>query len=50
MQNLVAIAAMGANRAGLIEPIVRSIRECGCAIAESRMSVMGDRFTMTVLL
>jgi glycine cleavage system transcriptional repressor len=50
MQNLVAISAMGANRAGLIEPIVRAIRECGCAIAESRMSVMGDRFAMMVLL
>ena len=50
MQNLVAISAMGANRAGLIEPIVRAIRECGCAIAESRMSVMGDRFCMMVLL
>lgn len=50
MQNLLAISAMGANRAGLIEPIVRSIRECGCAITESRMSVMGDRFMMMLLL
>ena len=50
MQNLLAISAMGANRAGLIEPIVRAIRECGCAIDESRMSVMGDRFMMMVLL
>ncbi len=49
-QNLVAIAAMGANRAGLVEALVRAFRECGCTIVESRMSVMGDRFTMTVLL
>jgi glycine cleavage system transcriptional repressor len=50
MQNLVAISAMGSHRAGLIEPIVRAIRECGLSIVESRMSVMGDRFCMMVLL
>ncbi len=50
MQNLVAISAMGANRPGLVEPIVRAIRECGCTIAESRMAVMGDRFTLMLLL
>jgi glycine cleavage system transcriptional repressor len=50
MQNLVAISAMGENRPGLIEPIVKAFRECGCSIAESRMAVMGDRFMMMVLL
>lgn len=50
MQNLLAVSAMGANRAGLVEPILRAIRECGCAIVESRMAVMGDRFMMMLLL
>ncbi len=50
MQNFLALSAMGANRAGLIEPLVKAIRECGCTIAESRMSVMGDRFTLMALL
>lgn len=50
MQNLLAISAMGANRAGLIEPILKATRECGCTIAESRMSIMGDRFAMMMLL
>jgi glycine cleavage system transcriptional repressor len=50
MQNLIAVAAMGASRAGLIEPIVRGVRECGLTIVESRMSIMGDRFTMMLLL
>lgn len=50
MQNLVAISAVGENRPGLVEPLVKAFRECGCSIAESRMSVLGDRFTMTALL
>lgn len=50
MQNLLAISAMGPNQPGLVEPIVKAVRECGCNIAESRMSVMGDRFTFIALL
>jgi glycine cleavage system transcriptional repressor len=50
MQNLLAISAMGTNHDGLIEPLVKAFRECGCTITESRMSVMGDRFTMMALL
>ena len=50
MQNFVAISVLGRNRAGLIEPIVKAVRECGCNIVESRMSVMGDRFALMVLL
>ena len=46
MQNFVAISAIGANRPGLIEPLVKTISECGCNIAESRMSVLGDRIAI----
>ena len=41
---------MGANRAGLIEPLVKAIRECGCSIVDSRMSVIGDRLAIMMLL
>jgi glycine cleavage system transcriptional repressor len=50
MQNYVAITAIGANRPGLIEPFVKAIRECGCSIADSRMTVLGNRFAMMMLL
>ncbi|MGB1880213.1 MAG: glycine cleavage system protein R [Gammaproteobacteria bacterium] len=50
MQNLLAVSAMGLNRPGLVESLVKGFRECGCSIAESRMAVLGDRFTMSVLL
>lgn len=41
---------MGANRAGLVEPLVKAVRECGCNIAESRMTVIGDRLAIMMLL
>ncbi|MGE4616055.1 MAG: glycine cleavage system protein R [Gammaproteobacteria bacterium] len=50
MQNFVAISAIGANRPGLIEPLVKTISECGCNIVESRMSVLGDRIAIMMLL
>ncbi len=50
MENYLAVCAMGANREGLVEPIVQAFKDCGCSIADSRMSVMGDRFTLMTLL
>jgi len=50
MQNFLAISAIGANRADLLEPLLKAIRECGCNITESRMSVIGDRCAIIMLL
>lgn len=50
MQNFIAISVMGTNRVGLIEAFVKAIRDCGCSIGESRMTVLGDRFCMMLLL
>lgn len=50
MQNFLAVSAIGENRPGLIEPIVKAFRECGCNVNDSRMTVVGDRFTMMALL
>ena len=50
MPNYVAITVMGPDRPGLIEPFVKAIRECGCSIADSRMTVLGNRLAMMMLL
>ena len=50
MQNYVAISAIGKNRSGLIEPFIKSVCDCGCSIVDSRMTVLGDRFAMMMLL
>ncbi len=50
MQNYIAISAIGANRPGLVEAFIKAVRECGCNVADSRMTVLGDRFAMMMLL
>ena len=50
MQNYVAISAIGNNRPGLIEPFVKAVRDCGCSVVDSRMTVLGNRFAMMILL
>ncbi|HMM76676.1 MAG TPA: ACT domain-containing protein [Gammaproteobacteria bacterium] len=50
LQNHIAVAVMGANRHGLVEGITKAIKDCGCSISDSRMTVLGDRFTLMMLL
>lgn len=50
MLNYVAISAIGTNRQGLIEPFVKAVRECGCNIVDSRMTMLGNRFALMMLL
>lgn len=50
LQNHIAVSVMGANRLGLIESITKAIKDCGCSIGDSRMTVLGDRFTLMMLL
>jgi glycine cleavage system transcriptional repressor len=50
MLNSIAISLMGANRVGLIENFTKAVRDCGCSVGDSRMTVLGDRFSMLILL
>ena len=50
MSNQLAICALGQNKPGLIENVTRVVAECGCSIADSRMTVLGDRFALMMLL
>lgn len=50
LQNHIAIAVMGVNRPGLVESLTKAVKDCGCSIGDSRMAVLGDRFTLMMLL
>jgi glycine cleavage system transcriptional repressor len=50
MQNFIAISVIGTNRPGLLEAFSKAIRDCGCSIVDSRMTVLGDRCAMMMLL
>lgn len=49
-QTRLAVCALGANEPGLIEAITRTVAECGCSVSDSRMTVLGDRFALMMLL
>ena len=50
MQNFVAVTMLGSNQPGLIRSIVKAIKECGCSVLESRMSILGNQFALMILL
>jgi Glycine cleavage system regulatory protein len=50
MDNYLLISALGKSDPSLLEQFTRTIKECGCNIAESRMSMMGCEFIILILL
>ncbi len=50
MQNYLALSAIGPNRPGIVEALSRAISDCGCSVVDSRMTVLGETFSMMVLL
>lgn len=50
MQNFLAITAIGTDRPNLVDTFTKAIRDCGCNIVDSRMTVLGDSYCMMLLL
>ncbi len=50
MQNLLVTSAIGSNKPGLVEAFSRTVKDCGCSIVDSRMTVLGGEFAMILLL
>jgi glycine cleavage system transcriptional repressor len=50
MDNFLVITALGKNRSDDLEQLVRAIRDCGCNITESRLSVLGSEFALFMQL
>ncbi|MCP4696348.1 MAG: glycine cleavage system protein R [Gammaproteobacteria bacterium] len=49
-QSLLVISALGEDRPGIVDALSGAITDCGCNIADSRMSVLGGEFAMLLLL
>lgn len=50
MQQLLVISALGENRPDTLHGITRLIRDCGCNLQETRMTVLGSDFAMLLLV
>jgi len=50
MLNYLVISAIGTNQPGLVQSFSKAIKDCGCNIVDSRMTVLGGEFAMILLL
>lgn len=50
MDNYLVIAAIGTNSPKLIEELTHAVRDCGCNIGDSRLSIMGNELCAQMIV
>ncbi|MFC3912419.1 glycine cleavage system protein R [Pseudaeromonas sharmana] len=50
MIHYLVVTALGSDRAGIVNQVTHVISECGCNIVDSRLAILGNEFTFTMLL
>lgn len=50
MQQYLVLTALGENAPRLTENLAKAMRDCGCNITDSRMSVLGNEFSMIMMI
>jgi len=50
MSKYLVITAVGHDRPGIVNDLTKHILECGCNVADSRMSILGGEFALILLL
>jgi len=50
MLNYLVITALGGNSPHLVKSLSRAVKDCGCNIVDSRMTVLGNEFTTILML
>ncbi len=50
MTHHILVSAIGADRNGLVRQVTKTVLDCGCNIAESRMATMGAEFVMLIMI
>jgi glycine cleavage system transcriptional repressor len=49
-QHFLVITALGTDRPGIVNAITRHVSGCGCNIEDSRLAMLGEEFTLIMLL
>ncbi|KLV06452.1 glycine cleavage system protein R [Photobacterium aquae] len=50
MEHYLVVTAVGKDRPGISDEIIRLITQCGCNIIDSRLALLGSEFTLFMLL
>ena len=49
MKQFLVVSVLGEDRPGTLHDLTRTVRDCGCNVVESRMTVLGSEFSMLLL-
>ena len=49
MKQFLVVSVLGEDRPGTLHDLARTVRDCGCNLVESRMTVLGSEFSMLLL-
>jgi glycine cleavage system transcriptional repressor len=50
MKQFLVMSVLAEDRPGILHDIARAVKDCGCNLVESRMTVLGSEFTMLLLI
>ena len=50
MKQLLVVSVLGEDRPGILHDLSRTVRDCGCNLMESRMTLLGGEFAMLLLV
>ncbi len=50
MKQFLVVSVLGEDRPGILHDLARTVRDCGCNVVESRMTVLGGEFSMLLLV
>ena len=50
MKQFLVVSVLGEDRPGTLQDLARTVRDCGCNVVESRMTVLGSEFSMLLLV
>ncbi|MGB9428757.1 MAG: glycine cleavage system protein R [Gammaproteobacteria bacterium] len=50
MKQLLVVSVLAEDRPGILRDFARAVKDCGCNVVESRMTVLGGEFTMLLLV
>jgi glycine cleavage system transcriptional repressor len=50
MKQQLVITVLGGHKPDLVERLTKSVRDCGASVVDSRMGIMGNEFTIMMLL
>jgi glycine cleavage system transcriptional repressor len=50
MKQFLVVSVLAEDRPGILHDLARAVKDCGCNVVESRMTILGGEFSMLLLV